>query len=38
MGASFDIWLLRGGFLYEVTASQPLDTWLLEIMEIWQFT
>lgn len=38
MGASFEIWFLHGGFLYEVTAPQSLDTWLLQIMETWQFT
>jgi hypothetical protein len=38
MGASFEIWFLHGGLLYEVTAPQPLDTWLLQIMETWQFT
>ncbi len=38
MGASFEIWFLHGGFLYEVTAQQSLDTWLLQIMETWQFT
>lgn len=37
MGASFEIWFLHGGFLYEVTAPQPLDQWLLQIMETWQF-
>jgi hypothetical protein len=38
MGASREIWFLHGGFLYEVTAPQPLDSWLLQIMETWQFT
>jgi len=37
MGASREIWFLRDGILYEVTAPQPLDSWLLQIMETWQF-
>jgi hypothetical protein len=38
IGASREIWFLHGGFLYEATAPQPLDSWLLQIMETWQFT
>jgi len=38
MGASREIWFLHGGFLYEVTSPQSLDSWLLQIMETWQFT
>lgn len=38
MGASFEIWFLHGGFLYEVTAPQSLDQWLLQIMNTWQFS
>ena len=38
MGASQEIWFLHAGFLYEVTAPQSLDSWLLQIMETWQFT
>ena len=37
MGASREIWFLHGGFLYEITTPQPLDSWLLQIMETWQF-
>jgi len=37
MGASREIWFLHGGFLYEVTAPQSLDSWLIQIMETWQF-
>jgi hypothetical protein len=37
MGASREIWFLHGGILYEVTTPQPLDSWLLSIMETWQF-
>ena len=38
MAASREIWFLHGGFLYEVTAPQPLDSWLLQIMQTWVFT
>jgi len=38
MGASVEMWLLHNGFLYEITAPQPLASWLLQIMETWQFT
>ena len=37
MGTSREIWFLRGGYLYEVTAPQPLDPWLLSIMQTWKF-
>jgi hypothetical protein len=38
LGASREIWFLHGDFLYEVTTPQPLDSWLLQIMQTWQFT
>jgi len=38
MGASREIWFLHEGYLYEVTAPQPLDQWLLQIMQTWHFT
>jgi hypothetical protein len=38
MGTSREIWFLHGGYLFEVTAPQPLDAWLLSIMETWKFT
>jgi hypothetical protein len=38
IGASREIWFLHGGFLYEITTPQSLDSWLLQIMETWQFT
>ncbi len=37
MGASRELWFLHGDFLYEVTASPSLDSWLLQIMQTWQF-
>lgn len=38
MGASREVWFLHGGYLYEVTAPQALDSWLLSILETWQFS
>jgi len=38
MGASAEMWFLHDGLLYEVTAPQPLASWLLQIMGTWQFT
>jgi hypothetical protein len=38
MGASREIWFLRDGLLYEVTAPQSLDSWLLQIMQTWEFS
>jgi hypothetical protein len=38
MGASREIWFLPSGFLYEVTTPQSLDSWLLQLVETWQFT
>ena len=37
MGASREIWFLHGGYLYEITTPQPLDPWLLSIMQTWKF-
>jgi hypothetical protein len=37
MGTSREIWFLHGGFLYEVTTPEPLDSWLLQFMQTWQF-
>ena len=37
MGASREIWFLHGGYLYEVTTPQPLNSWLMQIMGTWQF-
>lgn len=38
MGASREIWFLHSGYLYEVTAPQALDSWLLQIMGTFTFT
>jgi hypothetical protein len=37
MGTSCEIWFLYGGYLYEVTTPQPLQSWLLQIMASWNF-
>jgi len=37
MGESEEIWFLYNGYLYEVTAPQTLASWLLQVMETWQF-
>lgn len=38
MGASCEIWFLHNSFLYEVTAPKALASWLIQIMETWEFT
>jgi len=38
LGATREVWVVRGGFLYEVTTLKPLDTWLGEIIKTWKFT
>ena len=37
LGATREVWVVRGGFLYEVTTLKPLDTWLGEIIQTWKF-
>lgn len=37
LGDTAEIWFISGGFLYEVTTLAPLDAWLLEIMQTWEF-
>jgi hypothetical protein len=37
MGDTRELWFIRGGLLYEVTTYKPLDTWLANIMQTWQF-
>lgn len=38
LGTLREVWFLNNGYLYEVTASIDLDSWLLEIMQTWKFT
>ncbi|MDB5189260.1 MAG: hypothetical protein JWL82_217 [Parcubacteria group bacterium] len=37
LGETREIWLIHGGYLYEVTTLKPLDTWLNGIMQTWKF-
>ena len=37
LGATREVWVVRGGFLYEVTTLKPLDIWLGEIIKTWRF-
>lgn len=37
LGATREVWFVRGGFLYEVTTLKPLDTWLSTIIQTWKF-
>ncbi|MDP1721587.1 MAG: hypothetical protein Q8L37_00090 [Candidatus Gottesmanbacteria bacterium] len=37
LGATREVWFVRGGFLYEVTTLKPLDTWLGTIIQTWKF-
>jgi hypothetical protein len=37
MGTSCEIWFLNNGYLYEVTTPEPLQSWLQQIMESWNF-
>lgn len=37
LGATREVWFVRGGFLYEVTTLKPLDAWLGEIIQTWRF-
>jgi hypothetical protein len=38
MGDTREIWFIHGGLLYEVTTDKQLDSWLVPIMQTWQFT
>ena len=38
MGATCEVWFIRNGDLYEVATYKPLDSWLAQIMQTWQFT
>jgi hypothetical protein len=38
MGASEEVWFLHQNYLYEVTAPQPLASWLISILETWSFS
>lgn len=37
LGATREVWFIRGGYLYEVTTLKSLDTWLDPIISSWEF-
>lgn len=37
LGETREVWFIRGGYLYEVTAPKALDTWLLSVLQYWTF-
>lgn len=37
LGATREVWVVHGGFLYEATAPKPLDAWLDTIIQTWRF-
>jgi hypothetical protein len=37
LGATREVWFIRGGFLYELTTYSALDTWLDGLLSTWQF-
>ena len=37
LGDTYEVWILHGGYLYEITTLKPLDTWLQQIVPSWQF-
>jgi hypothetical protein len=37
LGDTAEIWLIRGGYLYEITTLKPLAGWLSDIMQTWKF-
>ena len=37
LGATREVWFVRGGFLYELTTLKPLDRWLGTIVKTWKF-
>ena len=37
MGDTREVWFIKDGLLYEVTTYKPLDAWLSQIMQTWQF-
>lgn len=37
VGDTLEVWFIKNGFLYEVTTSKELESWLADIMKTWQF-
>lgn len=37
LGATREVWFVRGGFLYEATTLKPLEAWFRDIIQTWKF-
>lgn len=37
LGHLREVWILQGGFLYEVTSYKAVDDWLAELLKSWRF-
>jgi hypothetical protein len=37
MGDTWEVWFIRGGFLYEVTTYKPLAPWVTDLLRTWRF-
>ncbi len=37
IGEMTEVWFLRDGYLYQITAPKELEEWLAKIMETWEF-
>ena len=37
LGDTIEVWLIKNGYLFEITAPKSLDVWLAHIMQTWQF-
>ena len=37
MGDTREVWIINGGYLYEVTTFKEFDDWFVPIMETWRF-
>ena len=37
LGDTREVWFIKNGFLYEVTARKDLDSWLAGVMNTWEF-
>jgi hypothetical protein len=38
IGETREVWVVHGGFLYEITTHKLLDAWLGGILQTWRFT
>jgi hypothetical protein len=38
MGQTYEVWFIRGGFLYEISTYKELEPWLNQILATWRFT